>query len=92
LSEFDERMVALRARFLARAVAETGEIEAYIAAGAWQAVRDISHGLSGRAGMFGFAAIGDAARAVEEAIDAGAAPDSVRALAAALLAQMRGLA
>ena len=84
-------MTALRARFVAQAQEEARAIEAQLEAGGWLNLRDISHGLSGRAGMFGCPAIGDAARAVEDAIDAGAARAEIGALVGALLARMREL-
>lgn len=82
-------MAALRGRFHARALEEADTITGQLSAGAWGPLRDLSHGLSGRAGMFGFHAIGDAARAVEQAIDAGAAPEAVRALGETLVALLR---
>lgn len=74
-------MAALRTRFVDQARGEAAAIARHVAAGEWQAVRDICHGLAGRAGMFGFAALGDAARAVEEAIDEGAPSDRLAPLA-----------
>ena len=89
MNEFDARMAALRERFVTRMAAERVEIEAELARGGWHAVRDICHGLSGLAGVFGLAPIGDAARAVEDAVDDGASPEAVRALGAVLLALMK---
>lgn len=89
MTEFDQRMMALRARFVARATEEAGRIEAHLASGAWGDLRDVCHGLAGRAGMFGFPAVGEAARAVEEAIDAEAVPERIRPLAEALLIGLR---
>jgi HPt (histidine-containing phosphotransfer) domain-containing protein len=82
-------MAALRERFVARMAVERVEIEAELARGGWRAVRDVCHGLSGLAAVFGLAPIGDAARAVEDAVNDGAPPEVVRALAAVLLAQMK---
>jgi HPt (histidine-containing phosphotransfer) domain-containing protein len=82
-------MAALRERFVARMAVERVEIEAELARGGWVAVRDVCHGLSGLAAVFGLAPIGDAARAVEDAVDDGAPPEAVRALAAVLLALMK---
>ena len=85
MTDFEGRMAALRARFVDQARDEAAAIACHVAAGEWQSVRDICHGLAGRAGMFGFAALGDAARAVEEAIDEGAPPERLALLADALL-------
>jgi HPt (histidine-containing phosphotransfer) domain-containing protein len=89
VTEFDARMAELRERFVTRMVAERVEIEAELARGGWGAVRDVCHGLSGLAGVFGLAPIGDAARAVEDAVNDGASAEAIRALGAVLLARMK---
>lgn len=78
-------MAALRSRFVDQARGEAAAIARHVAAGEWQALRDLCHGLAGRAGMFGFPALGDAARTVEEAIDDGAPPQRLAPLADDLL-------
>ncbi len=60
MTEFEEKLEALRARFVQRAAVDAEAIVERAAAGDWAAVRDVSHGLAGRAGMFGFAALSDA--------------------------------
>lgn len=74
-------MAVLRQRFVERAVAEQSAIRAALARGDWPSLRDLAHGLSGRAGMFGFPDLGEAAQALEEAIEADAAPAGRRQLA-----------
>ena len=88
MSDFDERFAGLKARFAARAGQEADMLEALSAANDWSGIRDIAHGLSGRAGMFGYGGLGDVARAVEEAIDDGAEP---RETLASLIARLRRL-
>jgi len=89
VTDFDAQIAALRERFVARMAAERVVIAAELARGGWGVVRDLCHGLSGLAGMFGLAPIGDAARAVEDAVDDGAPPEAVRELAEVLLALMK---
>jgi len=89
VTEFDAQMAALRERFLTRMATEREIITAELARGGWVAVRDVCHGLSGLAAVFGFAPIGDAARTVEDAVDDGAGPEAIRELAAVLLARMK---
>jgi HPt (histidine-containing phosphotransfer) domain-containing protein len=88
VSDFDDRLAQLRTRFAAQARREATDIERLAAGGDWRGIRDLAHGLAGRAGMFGYGAIGEIARDVEEAIDAGCEPgDQV----AGLTAQLRAL-
>jgi HPt (histidine-containing phosphotransfer) domain-containing protein len=89
VTDFAERMQALRRRFIDQAGEEAGEIERHAAAGAWRDVRDLSHRLAGRAGMFGFSELTDLARALEEAVEAAAPPDRLQALAAELVQRLR---
>jgi len=84
-------MAELRVRFVKRAREEVDGIEAQLAAREWMALRGTSHGLSGRAGMFGFPEVGEAAQALEEAIDTGAPQEEIVALGVTLLALMREL-
>lgn len=92
MTGFDERMAALRDRFIARAADEAVEAERLIAAADWPGLRDLAHGLAGRAGMFGFPEVGERARQLEEAIDARIEPRLVCSLAAEMLSDLRLLA
>lgn len=67
---FDERMAALRERFLERARNDATELAAAERAGDGGAVRSIAHKLAGVAGTLGFPQISVMAREVEEAADA----------------------
>jgi HPt (histidine-containing phosphotransfer) domain-containing protein len=91
MSEIDERLAALAARFADQAIASIDLIEACLARRAWTELSEPCHSLAGRAGMFGYSAIGDAARSVEEAIDAGASPDELELLAGQLLDRLNAL-
>jgi HPt (histidine-containing phosphotransfer) domain-containing protein len=83
VNPIEERMAALRARFATAAPAEAAELEYALEAGDADAMRRIAHGLAGRAGMFGFAALGAAALRADEASDA-QLPKAARALLMAL--------
>lgn len=76
-------MTALRARFAAAAPGEAEQLERALAAGDADAMRRIAHGLAGRAGMFGFDALGVTALAADEANDTHL-PQAARALVSAL--------
>lgn len=91
MTAFDERLRALRQRFVEKAAVDATEIEDRAAAMAWDAVRDLSHGMVGRAGMFGFPALTDAAQMLERAIDEGRAPDQIQLLAKSLVSRLREL-
>jgi HPt (histidine-containing phosphotransfer) domain-containing protein len=91
MTPFEERLQSLRARFIAQASAEAGEIELRAAAMAWNGVRDISHGLVGRAGMFGFAGLSETAGKVEAAIEGGATAERMQFLTRELISQLREL-
>lgn len=85
---FDEdRMAALRQRFVAAASAQADEIEALLRKGDLEGVRQVAHGLAGRSGMFGFTDLGETARRVDEAEAA-----SLSSHAEDLLAALRRLA
>jgi HPt (histidine-containing phosphotransfer) domain-containing protein len=91
MTDFAARMAALRERFLAQARVETDAVAAHAREGDHAALRDLCHGLAGRAGMFGFKPLGNAARDVEEAIDAGLDDARLQPLVAQLLAQLQTL-
>lgn len=84
-------MAALRRRFLEQAIADADAIERHAAADAWLAVRDLSHGIAGRAGMFGFASLTDDARCLEESIDAGAGKRRLHEMTTALVSTLRSI-
>ena len=92
MTAFEQRMAEFHARFLVRAAEDADKIEAALADGDFTALRVICHGLSGNAGMFGFAELGSQAQAVEDTVDAGEPEASVRALASELLRQLAGVA
>ena len=91
MSDFQQRMKALRQRFIGEAEGDAAELERHAAGRAWTQVRDISHRVAGRAGMFGFPELTDLARALEEAVDADAPSAAVHSLAEDLIRQLRGL-
>ncbi|EQB31880.1 Hpt domain-containing protein [Sphingobium ummariense] len=92
MAEFDDRMAALRDRFIAQTAQDLERLRAGIPARDWIDVRDICHRLSGRGGMFGFPELGDAARALEESIDRGDALQVLDRLSDQLLAEAERLA
>lgn len=91
MDDIDARMAALAARFAAQAEESAAVIEACLARCAWTELTAPCHSLAGRAGMFGQAALGDAARSVEEAVDARAPPVEIERLTADLLRRLRAL-
>lgn len=91
MSEFDERLAALAARFAVEATGSIAFIEACLARREWIDLSARCHSLAGRAGMFGQASLGEAARAVEEAIDAQAPTAVIESLALGLLDRLRSL-
>ena len=92
MNPLEERMAALRARFVERAREERVAIaEAMDGALARDALRRRGHSIAGTAGLFGFDEIGEDAKALEEAIDEDASDREVRALAAALERQLAQL-
>jgi HPt (histidine-containing phosphotransfer) domain-containing protein len=87
----EDRLAQLRQRFLADCAEQAQAIRSAMDAREWMAVRDLCHSLSGRAGMFGFAAVGLAAQRLEERIDEDASEDERRRLAGGLLERLDGL-
>lgn len=92
MTPFDQRMAEFRARFLLRASEDARRIDEALDAGDLAALREICHGLSGNAGMFGFADVGASAESVERAVDAGTGETEIRALAANLRSDLDDLA
>lgn len=84
-------MAEFRERFLERSARNAESIGQALAAGDHATIRIVCHGLSGSAGMFGFADVGTLAEAVEQAVDRGAGEDEVRRLSEDLLARLARL-
>lgn len=84
-------MQALRQRFIGEAEGEAAALEAQATAQAWIEVRDLSHRVAGRAGMFGFPDLTDLARELEEAVDANASSAALHRLVGGLVRRLRGL-
>ncbi|HSX56710.1 MAG TPA: Hpt domain-containing protein [Sphingomonas sp.] len=91
MAEFEARMAGLRERFAARTRGEAELVAAYARSGDRNALRDLCHAIAGTAGMFGFSTLGEAAGAVEDAIDEKAADDVLAHGVAHLLAQVERL-
>lgn len=91
MAEIDARFAAIAERFAAQAGETAGEIAAALDREDWSELARLGHSLAGRAGMFGYSAIGDAARRVEEAVDAGLSSDLIASLTQDLLGQMAAL-
>lgn len=87
MSALEDKLAALRQRFVATAGGQAAELEARLGQGDLDGVRHLAHGLAGRSGMFGFGQLGEQALAVDEA-DA----DDLPAQAEALIAALRTLA
>ena len=69
MGDFEDRMAGLRLRFIDRAARDRGAVEAALAQEDRSSLRHLAHGLAGTAGIFGFAAIGQAAQQVEDLLD-----------------------
>ncbi|HWW57039.1 MAG TPA: Hpt domain-containing protein [Sphingopyxis sp.] len=91
MAEIDARLAAIAERFAAQAAETAAEIAAALGREDWSELARLSHSLAGRAGMFGYGAIGDAARSIEEAVDADLADDVTVRLTQDLLNQMAAL-
>jgi HPt (histidine-containing phosphotransfer) domain-containing protein len=88
VSDFDERMAGLRARFCARAAAERTQIAEALASGDLPEVRRLAHGLSGSGGVFGFPEVSADAEAVEIAVDEQKEPGELAILCERLLQRL----
>lgn len=84
-------MAALRLRFVTQARDEVEAAAQFAHDGRWGEVGSICHGLAGRAGMFGFGELGDAARLIEESVESGADAASLDPLLAGLLEEVARL-
>ncbi|HET6526331.1 Hpt domain-containing protein [Sphingopyxis sp.] len=91
MAEIDARLAAIAERFAAQMGDTAAEIRTSLDCEDWSELARLSHSLTGRAGMFGYGAIGDAARRVEEAVDAGLSGDAIAGLTRDLLTQMAAL-
>ena len=91
MAEIDARLAAIAERFAAQAGQTAAEIATALDREDWSELARLSHSLAGRAGMFGYAAIGEAARRVEEAVDARLSTDTIASLAQDLLVRMAEL-
>jgi HPt (histidine-containing phosphotransfer) domain-containing protein len=67
MSEISDKMADLRRRFAVRAYEDAARIQVAFEAGDHVEVRALAHRLAGAAGIFGFAEVGEAARALEDA-------------------------
>lgn len=88
MTPFEQRMAEFHERFLERAARDAESISQALSAGDHATVRTICHGLSGNAGMFGFADVGTLAEAVEHAVERHANDEEVRRLSEDLLARL----
>lgn len=88
MAEIDARLAAIAKRFAAAAGESAAAIGAALGREDWSELARLCHSLAGRAGMFGHADIGDAARAVEEGVDAGLSAPAITELTQDLLARM----
>jgi len=91
MAEIDARLAAIAERFAAQVGETATEIAAALDREDWSELARLGHSLAGRAGMFGYAAIGEAARRVEEAVDAGLSGDAIAGLTQDLLVKMAEL-
>ena len=91
MAEIDARLAAIAERFAAQAGEVAAAISAALECEDWSELARLSHSLAGRAGLFGYSAIGDAARRVEEAVDTGLSGDLIAGLTQELLGQMAAL-
>ncbi len=85
MTEFESRMAELRARFVVRAADDRARLVIAIQDQDRAEIRRLAHGLSGTGGVFGFAALSDAAEAVEVGVDEGRDWADLRALCGLLL-------
>jgi HPt (histidine-containing phosphotransfer) domain-containing protein len=74
-------MESVRGRFRARAADDLGAMTAARASGERHSLRERAHRLAGVAATFGYPAIGDAARLLDDLIDQGALDEDTDAAA-----------
>ena len=89
MDDIDERLAAFSRLFAEQAGASAEAIENAANTGDVQRLQQLCHSLAGRAGMFGEAALGEAASRIEHALDAGQSPQSLSAAIDGLTALLR---
>ncbi|PNQ75520.1 hypothetical protein BA950_12400 [Erythrobacter sp. SAORIC-644] len=89
MDDIDERLAAFSRLFAEQAGASAEAIENASNTGDVQRLQQLCHSLAGRAGMFGEAALGEAASRIEQALEAGQSPQSLSAAIDGLTAQLR---
>ena len=89
MNDIDERLAAFSRLFAEQAGASAEAIENAANTGDVQRLQQLCHSLAGRAGMFGEAALGEAASRIEQALDAGQSPQSLSAAIDGLTALLR---
>ncbi|MFI8666152.1 Hpt domain-containing protein [Qipengyuania sp. NPDC077410] len=89
MDDIDERLAAFSRLFAEHAGASAEAIENAANTGDVQRLQQLCHSLAGRAGMFGEAALGEAASRIEQALDAGQSPQSLSAAIDGLTALLR---
>jgi HPt (histidine-containing phosphotransfer) domain-containing protein len=89
-SSIDALILAAQRQYADSLPAKVADLSAQVAACAWDEARRAAHKLRGSASTYGFAALGDAAGAIEETLRAEPSPgDQARARIAAYLAEAR---
>jgi HPt (histidine-containing phosphotransfer) domain-containing protein len=91
MADIDARLAAIAERFAAQAAETAAEIGVALDREDRPELARLAHSLAGRAGMFGYGAIGDAARRVEEAVDAGVSGPELAGLTRDLLGHLAEL-
>ncbi|MBT2133023.1 Hpt domain-containing protein [Croceibacterium sp. LX-88] len=88
MTQFEQRMEVLRARFIARCRTEVSELRGAFQQDDLTTLRRIGHSLAGNAGLFGFPRLSVRARELEDAIDRARSAEDVRANLDAVIAEM----
>jgi HPt (histidine-containing phosphotransfer) domain-containing protein len=89
-SSIDALILAAQRQYADSLPAKVADLHAHVAGGAWEEARRAAHKLRGSASTYGFAALGAAAGAIEEALLLDAYPgDEARARIAAHLVEAR---
>jgi HPt (histidine-containing phosphotransfer) domain-containing protein len=89
VTDFEARMAELRTRFLARAEADRALLAIALRQEDWDEVRRIAHGLSGTAGVFGFASLARRRKAWKQRSMMAEIKSDLRRLCGALLDALR---
>jgi HPt (histidine-containing phosphotransfer) domain-containing protein len=88
MTEFEDRMLALRARFIERAGGEREQLILAVSSSNLPEIRRIGHSLSGAGGVFGYSTLSAEAQQVEEAMDAPAASINLEELCRPLFEEL----